>query len=302
MNNVTDEFLNHLKFDLNYSEKTIIAYHSDIDEFSEYLFLNQLEYKDVNKDVIRSYLSLLLEKKQNPRTLSRKLSALRHFYNYLVNADYLLFNPFLFVSSPKKTVRYPHALYVEQIETLFRENMARSDELKYRDECIMELLYSSGIRVNELVNIKLIDVDIRNRSIRILAKGRKERIVPFDKLTAKTLEDYVSNHRDNLYNKSNDFKSMDYLLLNNRGKKLTPRGVEYILKNVEKQTGLNYGLHPHIFRHSFATHLLENGADLRVIQELLGHESLNTTQVYTHVTENSMKHQFEASHPRAKKK
>ncbi len=302
MNNVIDEFLNHLKFDLNYSEKTIIAYHSDIDEFSEYLFLNHLEYKDVNKEVIRSYLSLLLEKKQNPRTLSRKLSALRHFYNYLVNTDYLLFNPFLFVSSPKKMVRYPHGLYVEQIETLFRENMARSDELKYRDECIMELLYSSGIRVNELVNIKLIDVDIRNRSIRILAKGRKERIVPFDKLTAKTLEDYVSNHRDNLYSKSNDFKSMDYLFLNNRGQKLTPRGVEYILKNVEKQTGLNYGLHPHIFRHSFATHLLENGADLRVIQELLGHESLNTTQVYTHVTENSMKHQFEVSHPRAKKK
>ncbi len=302
MNNVIDEFLNHLKFDLNYSEKTIIAYHSDIDEFSEYLFLNHFEYKDVNKDVIRSYLSLLLEKKQNPRTLSRKLSALRHFYNYLVNTDYLLFNPFLFVTSPKKMIRYPHALYVEQIETLFRENMARNDDLKYRDECIMELLYSSGIRVNELVNIKLIDVDIRNRSIRILAKGRKERIVPFDKLTAKTLEDYVSNHRDNLYNKSNDFKSMDYLFLNNRGKKLTPRGVEYILKNVEKQTGLNYGLHPHIFRHSFATHLLENGADLRVIQELLGHESLNTTQVYTHVTENSMKHQFEVSHPRAKKK
>lgn len=302
MNNIIDEFLNHLKYDLNYSMKTIISYRSDIEEFFEYLYMNHIEYRDVNKTIIRSYLSTLLEANQSPVTLSRKLSALRHFYNYLVNNDYLLFNPFLFVSSPKKPIRYPHVLYVEQIENLFKENMNRTDELKYRDECIMELLYSSGIRVNELINIKLIDIDMKNRTIRILAKGRKERIVPFDNLTAQTLEEYVTNHRDNLYIKSSDIKSLDFLFLNNRGKKLTSRGVEYILKNVEKQTGLNYGLHPHIFRHSFATHLLENGADLIVIQELLGHESLNTTQVYTHISEKSMKHQFEAAHPRAKKK
>lgn len=302
MNNVVNEFSNHLLEELHYSDKTVKAYHRDIDEFCEFLFLNQKELKDVNKDIIRTYLSNLLEKGQDPRSLARKMSSLRHFYNYLVRNDYVSFNPFLFVSSPKKSIRYPHALYIEQIENLFRLNKERTDELKYRDQAIIELLYSSGVRVAELVNIKLTDIDLRNRSILILGKGRKERFVPFDKIAAITIKEYVSNHRDKLFIKSNDPESMDYLFLNNKGKKLTTRGVEYILKNIEKQTGLNYGLHPHTFRHTFATHLLENGADLRVIQELLGHESLNTTQVYTHVTEESMKHQFNSAHPRAKKK
>ncbi len=211
------------------------------------------------------------------------------------------FNPFLFISSPKKEIRYPRVLYVEQINNLLKCNAARTDELALRDQCILELLYASGVRVSELVKISLKDIDIRNRHIRIFGKGSKERIVPFNKSAQAAIKNYVANSRDQLLARYSLSVQYDYLFLNSQGKPLTSRGVEYILKEIEKKTGCNYDLHPHLLRHTFATHLLENGADLRVIQELLGHESLNTTQIYTHVTEEAMKCQFLASHPRAKK-
>ena len=291
MDNV-EQFLEHIKLDLNYSDKTISSYEQDIRSFQSYLNSVGHDFEDANQQLIRNYLSQELMEGKTKVTCCRRIAGLRHFYNFLVKKNVVRENPFLFVGAPKKEIRYPEALYLDQIETLFNKNKEREDELKYRDQAIIELLYASGVRVSELVNIKLSSIDLRNRTIRVFGKGRKERMVMFSKSCRATLVEYLdhSSHQGN-----------DYLFLNAQGNQLTTRGVEYILKEIQNKCGLQLGLHPHLLRHTFATHLLEGGADLRVIQELLGHESINTTQVYTHITEEAMKYQFEMSHPRAKK-
>ena len=290
--NEIEQFVEHLKLDLNYSEQTIKSYVQDIESFDEYLRSLGHSFKDANPQLIRMYLSKQLEEGKTKVTCCRRLAALRHFYTFLVRKNYVVINPFLLVGSPKKEIRYPEALYLEQIETLFARNKGRIDKLRYRDQAIIELLYASGVRVSELVNIKMNRIDIKNRNIRIFGKGRKERMVMFSKSCQSTLIEYI-NH--------NPFCNSEYLFTNAKGEQLTTRGVEYILKEIQDKCGLQLGLHPHMLRHTFATHLLEGGADLRVIQELLGHESINTTQIYTHITEEAMKQQFNMSHPRAKK-
>lgn len=284
-----NEFFDHLKYDLNYSDLTIESYKKDLNSFEKFLG----EDKDLNKvdvHLVRNYLACQLEEGNSKTTCCRKLAALRHYFDFLVKEKILAENVFLFVDSPKKEIRYPEALYIEQIEEFFAKNKERTDEFQLRDQAIIELLYASGVRVSELVNIKINEIDLKNRQIRVFGKGRKERLVMFSKSCAETLYQYIDKYVLN-----------QYLFTNSQGQKLTTRGVEYILEKIPEKCGVNLKLHPHLFRHTFATHLLEGGADLRVIQELLGHESINTTQVYTHVTEEAMKHQFEMSHPRAKK-
>ena len=291
--NRVQEFLEHLKLDLNYSDQTIKSYFQDIESFESFLNSVGHGFEDVNPQLIREYLDKEIKEGKTKVTCCRRIAALRHFYSFLVKRNYINENPFLLVSSPKKEIRYPEALYLEQIENLFAKNKERKDNLKYRDQAIIELLYASGVRVSELINIKMNVVDLRNRTIRVFGKGRKERLVMFTKSCQNTLIDYI-NH--------NPYHGVsEYLFTNAKGDQLTARGVEYILKEIQYKCGLQLGLHPHLFRHTFATHLLEGGADLRVIQELLGHESINTTQVYTHIAEEAMKYQFDISHPRAKK-
>ncbi len=297
-----DSFIEYLQFNLGFSVETLDAYRRDINSFYTYIYTNGKDILDVDKETIRDYLAKELEAGKTHKTLCRRLSCLRHYYDYLFDNGYVMQNPFYFINNPKKEKTLPHVLYPEQVETLLAENKKRTDNLKYRDECILEILYSSGVRVHELVNIKLQDIDIKSRIIRINeGKGKKDRLVGFDERTQKTLLDYVRKYRVELEN-NNKNGMVDYLFLSAKGEQLTTRGVQYILKQIELKTGLDYGLHPHTLRHSFATNLLNNGADLRVIQELLGHSSLNTTQIYTHVSEEAMKYQFVTSHPRAKKK
>ena len=296
-----EEFKEYLKYSLNYSDKTIASYEQDIISFYYFIFSEGVDIDDVDMQIIRNYLSTQIEKGISKRTLCRRLSCYRHYYSFLLDKGYVHDNCFVFVRSPKKEIRYPRALYLEQVETLFERNRERSDHLMLRDQVILELLYASGMRASEFVNVKIQDIDFRNRSIRIIGKGNKERIVPFTKSASLTMKEYLKDCRPLLLAKNKREYNLDFFILNDQGKRLTTRGLEFILKNIEKLTGCNYDLHPHLFRHSFATHLLEGGADLRVIQELLGHESLNTTQVYTHVTEENIKQQFAASHPRAKK-
>ena len=285
-------FIDHIKLDLNYSQKTIKSYEQDILSFRNFILSYGVDFEGASPQLIRNYISNQLEKGNTKVTCCRRIAALRHFYSYLSKNGVVQQNPFLFIDSPKKEIRYPEALSLEQIETLFTLNKQRDDELKDRDEAIIELLYATGVRVSELVNIKLTAIDMRNRTIRVFGKGRKERLVIFTKSCQETLSTYLKS-RENL--------GSDYLFLNAKGEQLTTRGVEYILKEIQNKCGVQLGLHPHLFRHTFATHLREGGADWRVIQELLGHESINTTQVYTHITEEAMKHQYEFSHPRAKK-
>lgn len=299
MNKQLADFLLNIGTDRNYSPQTVESYRRDIEKFYHFLLEEDVKADDVDLIVIRNFLTKELMSGVSKRSCKRRLCALKHFYSYLQKTGQIDVNPFNFVSAPKLEKKYPHILYSNQVEELLTMNRKRDDLLASRDQAILELLYYSGIRASELVNIKLSDINTRNRMVRILGKGNKERIVPFTDECALTIDDYIKKCRIELA-KHNEQISI-YLFLNNHGEQLTTRGLEYILKNIEEKTGLNLGLHPHLLRHTFATHLLENGADLRVIQELLGHESINATQVYTHVTEEGMKKEYLAAHPRAKK-
>ena len=300
MNKPEQEFLDHLLVARNYSPRTVKSYQEDIDKFCEFIYHEGVMIDDVDVICIRNFLTEELNQGISKRSCKRRLSSLKHFYKYMVNVGYIKDNPFVFVSAPKVETKYPHALYKDQIAELFKKNAERTDELALRDQAILYLLYYSGIRADELVKLDVQSVALKDRVVRVLGKGNKERIIPFTADCQKVLKAYIDKERIVLLRKSKDMTPA--LFLNAQGERLTTRGLEYILDAIEEKIGLYVGLHPHILRHSFATHLLENGADLRVIQELLGHESINATQVYTHVTEEAMKESYMLAHPRVKKK
>ena len=296
------DFLDHLQYDHGYSLKTVDAYGRDIQQFYELIFEQGVDITDVDAGIIRNYLAQLMMKGDSKRTCQRKVASLRHYYSYLLSKGTVEENPFLYIDSLKADKRLPSVLYIEQIENIFQLNKERTDEMMIRDQAIIELLYATGVRASEFINIRVRDVDLKRRTIRIFGKGRKERMVVFSQSSKETLVKYLEECRPSLLAKNKLEFNNEYFFLNKDGKQLTVRGLQYILDDIERRIGINYGLHPHIFRHSFATHLLEGGADLRVIQELLGHESLNTTQVYTHVSEEQIMSTFSAHHPRAHKK
>ena len=300
MNKPEQEFLDHLLTVRNYSPKTVASYQEDIDLFCEFIFKEGTLMEEVDVITIRNFLTDELNRGVSKRSCKRRISSLKHFYKYMVNVGYIKDNPFLLVSAPKTETKYPHALYKEQILEIFKLNAERTDNLKNRDQAILYLLYYSGMRAAELVGLDVQSVLLKERVVRVLGKGNKERIIPFTTECQKVVKEYIEHERKELLSKSKDLSPA--LFLNAKGERMTTRGLEYILDAIEEKTGLFVGLHPHILRHSFATHLLENGADLRVIQELLGHENINATQVYTHVTEEAMKETYQNLFPRAKKK
>ena len=300
MNKPEQEFLDHLLVARNYSPRTVKSYQEDIDKFCEFIYHEGVMIDDVDVIYIRNFLTEELNQGISKRSCKRRLSSLKHFYKFMVNVGYIKDNPFVFISAPKVETKYPHALYKDQIAELFKRNAERTDELALRDQAILYLLYYSGIRADELVKLDVQSVALKDRVVRVLGKGNKERIIPFTADCQKVLKAYIDKERIVLLRKSKDMSPA--LFLNAQGERLTTRGLEYILDAIEEKIGLYVGLQPHILRHSFATHLLENGADLRVIQELLGHESINATQVYTHVTEEAMKETYMLAHPRVKKK
>ena len=259
-------------------------------------------FDQVTPDVIRTYLARSLQQGHHKKTLKRRLASLRHFYDYLVEQNLLVQNPFLVIHSPKVGFRLPSVFAYPQLEHLFKENQKRTDTLVVRDMAMLEILYASGLRVSELIGLTLQDVQLKQRMMRVFGKGQKERLVPLTKNAQEALSHYLQHLRNPLLLKNPQHTTENHLFLNDQGSALTTRGVQYILKSIEKKTGVFMDLRPHTLRHSFATHLLENGADLRTIQELLGHASLNTTQIYTHVSTETMKHDYLLAHPRAKKK
>ena len=313
MNKPEQEFLDHLQYVRNYSPKTVKSYQEDIDIFCDYIFNEGTLIEDVDVITIRNFLTKELGRGVSKRSCKRRLCSLKHFYKYMNNVGYVKDNPFILIDSPKTETKYPQGLYKEQILELFKRNGERTDELKNRDQAILYLLYYSGMRAAELVGLNVQSVFMRERVVRVLGKGNKERIIPFTTDCQKVLKEYLEKDRPKYiphfmkWQKKQEamgkkVTNMSPLFFNAQGGPLTTRGLEFILDAIQEKTGLLVGLHPHILRHSFATHLLENGADLRVIQELLGHENINATQVYTHVTEEAMKETYQNVFPRAKKK
>ena len=274
------EFIDYLKNNLNYSDLTIKNYERDINGYFEYLEAKDVNYQTIDKNDVITYLKFLDECKLSNATISRTLSSLRTFYNYLVNHGIVDTNPFNRIANPKKEKKLPTYLYEDEIRDIL-DNLSDSDHLKRRNRLIMELFYSTGMRLSELSNIKL--NDINGDEIKVLGKGSKERIVYLDKVANSLLKEYLKSDRA-LFNPQEN-----YLILNKDGKKLSNRSIENIVKEIIREASIKKHVTPHTIRHTFATHLLNNGCDLKVVQELLGHESLSTTQIYTHVSNERIK-------------
>ncbi len=288
-------YLEYLKYQKNYSEYTIVSYENDIVEYLEYLNRESLNYLKVEYSDIRFYLMYLKEEKDdNNSSIDRKLSALRGFYKFLANEGKVKSNVFSLVSGPKKEKKLPRYFEYNELEELFGVPDITT-ALGQRDLLLLELLYATGVRVGELVNIKVKDIDLSSKSILILGKGNKERIVTYGEYCEEALKKYLNDGYLSL-----NLKREEYLFLNKNGGKLTERGVRYILDTLIKQTSLNKNISPHMLRHSFATHLLNEGCDLATVQKLLGHESIKATQIYTHVTTDRLKEVYYKSFPRAK--
>lgn len=299
MNKTEREYLDFLTYQRRLSPKTVDSYQRDIDKFQAFLDEEGVLFDAVEEDHIVAFLAEeIYQNNVSHRSCQRRVSALRGYYAFMTEHGYVSHNPFLGVSSPKSEIKYPTVLDKDQANALLDANAERHDELASRDQAILELLYSSGMRASELVSLTHRQIDFRQRAIRVKGKGNKTRLVPFSKTALEAMNDYYANLRPRLLSKNDDVEKSDKYFLNDKGRGLTVRGLEYILKEVERKTGIYLGLHPHELRHSFATDLLENGADLRFIQELLGHSSINTTQIYTHVTTKQMKDQYDKFFPK----
>ncbi|PLT34220.1 tyrosine recombinase XerC [Bacillus sp. V5-8f] len=291
------QFIEYLQIEKNCSQYTIDSYRKDIEEF--FLFtaeqgiksLQAVEYQDA-----RLYLTVLYGKGLSKRSVARKTSCMRSFYKFLMREGKVKENPFALVALPKKDQMLPRFMYEEEMNKLF-SSLKKETPLELRDSALLELLYATGIRVSECCNIKLQDIDFSLGTVLIHGKGKKDRYVPFGSFAKQAIQTYIKEGRDSLYSSAKNDHS--YLFVNFRGDALTPRGVSYILNGLIKKAASDGTLHPHMFRHSFATHLLNNGADLRTVQELLGHSKISSTQIYTHVTKHQLQKVYNAAHPRA---
>lgn len=297
LSNLLDHFIKYLSNEKRYPETTITSYSNDLDNYYSYIILKKINYKTINKDEIRSYLKYLDELNYSKSTISRILSALRHFYNYLIKEDIIESNIFKTIRNPKKDKKLPNFLQSDELIKIF-DSIDITTDLGLRNRLIFELLYATGLRVSELHNLKIKDIDFNNNEIKVLGKGNKERITFFGEYAAKYLNDYLNTSRKNLLKG----KTTDYLLINNNGEHLSIRGIQDIVNKEVEHAALKHHISPHVLRHTFATDLLNNGADLKSVQELLGHESLSTTQIYTHITNERLRSVYLKTFPRQTEK
>ena len=284
-------FINYLK-DKDYSQNTVLSYEKDLDLFCEYA--KNCDVAKVDYSFIRSYLQFLHNQNYTAKTISRHISSLKSFFKYLTKMDIIKENPCLLVTNPKIEKKLPNYINYQDLEVLFSIPDC-SSPLGLRNRLILELLYSCGVRVSELVNIKLSDIDFSNNRSLILGKGSKERYVLYGKICQDLLNDYIDNSRPLLN------KNSEYLLLNKFGNKITDRAIRMIIDDIVKKSSLKLNISPHTLRHTFATHLLNEGANLKIVQELLGHENIATTGIYTHVSNERLRKVYLDAHPRAKK-
>lgn len=291
-----------LKNEKNYSNYTIVSYRNDLIQFFNYLKLyrilkdDKIEY--VDRSVMRKYIVYLKKSDYSARSISRKISTVRSFFKFCLREGIIKVNPTINLITPKIDKKLPYFLYLQEVNKLI-ETPLKNTIFGIRDRAILELLYGTGIRVGELVNLNICNIDLYEKTIIVFGKGSKERILPLGNPSIRAIQEYLTSR--NLFEKKifvnkNDLEA---LFLNRLGGRLTTRSIRRIIIKYMKMAGLNKKISPHVLRHSFATHLLGGGADLRSVQELLGHKSLSTTQIYTHITKERLKTIYKKSHPRA---
>jgi len=294
-----------LKNEKNYSNHTIVSYKNDLMQLLKYLKDDKIlkvpsvQYVQfIDRSIMRKYIVYLKRNNYSVRSIARKVSTIRSFFKFLLREGIIKINPTINLITPKINKKLPYFLYLQEVNKLI-ETPPLNTLLGIRDRAILELLYGTGIRVGELVNLNVHDIDLYEKTIRIFGKGSKERILPLGSPSIKAVEKYLASR--NLFRKNSSINKndLDALLLNRFGGRLSARHIRRIIIKYMKIAGLNKKISPHVLRHSFATHLLGGGADLRSVQELLGHESLSTTQIYTHITKERLKVVYNKSLPRS---
>ncbi len=295
--NYINDFINYLLNVRKYSENTLINYKIDLEEYNEYINIKNIDILEIKYEDINPFLASLYNNKHYSKSsVSRKISTLRSFYKYLYDNELINKNPFLFISLPKKEKKLPRFVNYEDLDLIINSPDLNTD-IGVRDRLILELLYGTGIRVSELCNIKIDDIDLINKAIRIIGKGNKERIVLYGEYCEDILIKYINVNRKSLLKD----KVHTILIVSNNGLKISVSGVQKILANILKSVSIKKNITPHVLRHTFATHLLNEGCDILTVKELLGHSSLDTTQIYTHVSNEKLRQVYLDTHPRNKK-
>lgn len=291
-----EEYIRYLQIERGLADNTIESYKRDLNQYLVYLEKNELrDWEKIDRYTILSFMQELKEMKKSSATVIRMVSSLRKFHQYLKQEQRSSVDPMLHIDTPKKAHHLPKVLSMTEVEKLI-ETPNTNEILGLRDRAILEVMYATGLRVTELTELKMDDLHLSLGLIQTIGKGDKERIIPIGDLAIKWIENYLKYSRNKLEKPS---KRSPYLFLNHHGRKLTRQGIWKNLGALVKKAGIEKEVTPHTLRHSFATHLLENGADLRVVQELLGHSDISTTQIYTHITKQRMAKVYKTYHPRA---
>lgn len=291
------DFIHYLIVEKGLANNTIVSYERDLKSYIKYL--KNVEHmsglNEVRRIQIIHFLSFLKEQGKSSKTLARHVASIRAFHQFLLREKACDQDPSVHIESPQLERTLPKVLNMNEVETLL-DSPKQKDHYGLRDKAMLELLYATGIRVSELINLTIGDVHLTLGFVRCIGKGNKERIIPLGKTAAKAIDAYLQEGRGRFVSKKH---REDALFLNHHGKRLSRQGFWKILKRLAKEAGIETELTPHTLRHSFATHLLENGADLRAVQEMLGHADISTTQIYTHVTKTRLKDVYSQFHPRA---
>jgi len=289
MERYIEKFTRYLEVEKNYSSHTVLNYRLDLEDFKK--FLRGIDLEKIDYLTLRKYLALLKERNLRMRTVGRHLSTLRSFFKFLTRDGYLKANPILMLSSPKPEKHLPSFMTEQEVARLIESAFAKDekDERGLRDRAVLETFYSTGVRISELAGLNVEDIDFIGGIAKVMGKGKKERIAPIGDAAILCIRKYLERRK----------RDSDALFLNKSGKRISVRGIRDIVKKYILRAGIKQGVSAHTFRHSFATHLLNRGADLRTVQELLGHANLSTTQIYTHLTTEKLKSVYDKAHPRA---
>lgn len=291
---ILNDFCDYLKIDKRYSDLTVESYRTEIKEYLDFFKEKNIKVKDIKNSDIKDYLAYIKKCETSERTLAHNVSVIRTFYKFLLTLKIIERNPTEFLELPKLRKKLPTVLSKEEVEKLLDIDL--TDCYSYRNKAMLELLYSTGLRVSELVNLELSNIDLENCTLKTIGKGNKERIIPISDYALYYVEKYINKYRGSMLKKGVN----NYVFINNHGNVMTRQGFFKIIKKLAVEKNIKTPISPHTLRHSFATHLLDYGADLRSIQEMLGHSNLSTTQIYTHVSNEHLKDNYNSSHPHSK--